>query len=436
MTERICFILLCSLLYFFKTLGYRWVSDDLPSSQSPKDPNKWKQRLFVFEGRARSHPQTDHFITTIIHSLVCVCIYTGFGASDTSFLAAFLFMVNPANNQGSVWIAGRAYALSALGMTFTMTFPIMAPIALWGTTYFNPGFLGPLALAGSPHAWVVCFLPFCWLFHRHRFYRNVTDKIKNETFAEDRKFGFNKFKLTVKTFGFYLVHAIFPIKNTFYHSFLESAAGSRKHKAHTMNDRFFWIGLFGIIGIFYFWLSRPWGAMSFYLLWWCVCIAPFLNLFRMHQEIAERYMYLPNVGMMMFLATILQGYPVITSALLTAYAVKMWFYMDAYQDDYYLIENACLNSPDSWFAWHVRGMRRWDVQSYKEAIIMWTMARRISPKEFKVNFNLASALVLTKHQREGLEFLKIAEANIPGGQEEQSKQLIADFRAGKITILL
>jgi hypothetical protein len=114
----------------------------------------------------------------------------------------------------------------------------------------------------------------------------------------------------------------------------------------------------------------------------------------------------------------------------------MWFYMDSFQDDYYLVEQACMNSPDSWFAWHVRGMKRWDVQSYKEAIILWTMARRISPREFKVNFNIAAALVLTKHQKEGLEFLKIAEANIPAGQEAQSNQLIAEFRSGKIAILL
>jgi hypothetical protein len=117
----------------------------------------------------------------------------------------------------------------------------------------------------------------------------------------------------------------------------------------------------------------------------------------------------------------------------------MWFYMDAYTDDYYLIEQACLNSPDSWFAWHVRAMKRWDSGSRQEAVILWTMARMISPNEFKLNFNIAAALRLTtnkKFHEEADQFLARAEAHIPGGQEEQAGKLIEEFRKGQVTILL
>jgi hypothetical protein len=63
------------------------------------------------------------------------------------------------------------------------------------------------------------------------------------------------------------------------------------------------------------------------------------------------------------------------------------------------------------------------------------MARLLSPNEFKVNFNLASALSLSKHQKEAEEFIKIAEKCIPKGQEEQINKIISDWREGKVSIL-
>jgi len=176
--------------------------------------------------------------------------------------------------------------------------------------------------------------------------------------------------------------------------------------------------------------------MNFGLLWWCVGISPFLNLFRIHQEIAERYCYLPNVGLMYALAHVLIGHPVAIAAVISIYATRMWFYMDTYMDDYYLVESACMNSPDAWFSWHVRAMKRWDAKSYMEAVILWTMALRISPKEFKLNLNLATAHMAGGQKEVALQFLKTAEENMPAGQEVQCRKFIDEFKKGNCTIVL
>ena len=118
------------------------------------------------------------------------------------------------------------------------------------------------------------------------------------------------------------------------------------------------------------------------------------------------------------------------------YATKMWFWMDAYRDDYWLIECSCVASPDSWFAWHLRALKRWDVQSHKEAVIMWVIARSISPKEFKILFNLAAALIICNNKAEAMPLLEEAEKNIPKGQEKQARELIKNFREGKIAMLV
>jgi hypothetical protein len=435
MIEKICIILLVNFIFFLKTLGYKYCSDDIPAYNRPKEPKKWRQRFWVLEGRARSTPINDHALTMVIHALVCVGIYLGFGRTDISFLAALLFTVNPMNNQASVWIAGRAYALATLGLVWALAVPILGPLFIIGATYYNAGFLSSVMLVGSQHPWLVLFVPLAWKFHWKEFKKNVSDKINTEMYKEDKRFHFKKLILATKTFGFYLSHSLIPIKNTFYHSLLESIAGSKKVRAYSL-CRFFWIGLFSIIGIFSYWLTHPWGITSFGLLWWCMGIAPFCNLIRMSQEIAERYCYLPNSGLMVALASIIIINPVLSAIFLAMYATKMWFYMDAYQDDYYIVEYACMNSPDSWFAWHIRGMKRWDTQSYREAIILWVMAKIISPKEFKILFNIATALMLSKIKDEALQYLKMAEENIPEGQEEFCNKLIADFRKGNCAIIL
>lgn len=433
---RIAIILLVNLVFYFKTLGYQYSSDDIPVSLLPKERVLIKRLFYILEGRSRSTPHIDHFITTIFHALVCVFIYLGFGATDVSFIAALLFSINPANNQGSVWISGRGYVLPTLFILMAMTLPQIGPLFLLFATYFNIGFLAPLALLGSQHAWMCLFLPVLWYINFRRFKKNVKAKMEGDMISEDKKIKWQKLILATKTFGFYFTHALIPVKTTFYHSFLQSLAGSGKARAYSFCDRFFWIGLLAILTISTYLIITPWSIISFGLLWFCIGIAPFLNLMRMSQEIAERYMYLPNAGLMIVLASILIGNPVMIAMFLTMYATKMWFYMDAYQDDFYLSEIACMNSPNSWFAWHVKAMKRWDAHSANEALIFWTMAHRISPKEFKLNFNLATCLVLCNKQKEALEYLDIAAKNIPEGQEERSWDLIHNFINGTVSVLL
>lgn len=436
MVEKICIILSANLLFFLKTLGYKYSSDDIPSSQRPKETNKWKHMLWVFEGRLKNTPIEDHALTMVLHALVCIGIYLGFGKNDISFLAALLFTVNPANNQGSVWISGRGYVLSALGMTWALAIPVIGPLFLMGAMYSNAGFLAPVCLIGSNHPWLVIFVPFLWMFYWKNFRGNVKNKMDKEMLTEDKSIKPEKLVLAIKTFGFYTTLAIIPFKNTFYHSFLASAAGCGRDKAYTMNDRFFWLGIAYLTAIGWYCTHTPWNMVSFGLLWWCVCLAPFCNFIKLSQEIAERYMYLPNCGLMIVLATVLIHSPALIGVFLAMYATKMWFYMDAYQDDYYLVEAACLNSPQSWFAWHVRGMKRWDQKSYQEAVIIWTMARILSPKEFKVNFNLATALAMSGHGEEAKKFIDICEKNIPAGQEKDCHGLLAEWKVGKVAIIL
>jgi len=434
--EKVCIILLVNLCFYLKCLGFKYVSDDIPSANRKETHPKWKYWLLVLEGHLKSNPVIDHAITIVLHSLVCAFIYIGFGANDVSFLAALLFSFNPINNQGSVWISGRGYVLSTLGMVGAMSMPLLAPAWILLACYSNAGFLAPLVFLGSDYSWFLLFMPLIWGFYWKRFKNNVQNKISQEMYTEDRKIHISKLILFIKTASFYFIHSIIPIKTTFYHSYMQSMAGAGKEKAYSLRDRFFWLGLVIFGWMIWYWTTQPWTMASFGLLWWLITLAPFCNLFRLQQEIAERYCYLPNAGLMVALASFLLASPIWSAVFITMYATKMWFWMDAFQDDYYTVEASCIASPNSWFVWHVRAMKRWGDQSYQEALIMWTMARLISPKEFKILFNIASALKLGKHDKEAEQFIKQAEENIPAGQEKQANELIEGWKKGNIVVLL
>ena len=137
---------------------------------------------------------------------------------------------------------------------------------------------------------------------------------------------------------------------------------------------------------------------------------------------------------MFALANIIIAYPIVIAVILTVYIVRLFYYLPAFTDDYNLVEYAVLESPQSWYAWHTRALKRFAQHSYREALNMWVMAKLISPKEFKVIMNIAVMLKMLRKDEEAEKFLLLAEENVVPGQEEMAANIIKDARSGKIPI--
>lgn len=434
----IIIILAVNVILYAKTLRLGYVCDDIPTHQNPpKMNNKWHKYFCWIIGSYKHNTYLDHFLTLIIHALVGCFIYTAFGSNHVSFIAALLFSANPANNQGSVWISGRGYSLPSLMLLISITMPILTPFLFWGMGYFNIGYVAPLTIIGSNKAYLLGIMPFVWWYWYKNFKYNVIFKMTHEGADEDKKIHFNKVILAIKTVGFYLFFCLIPFKLTFFHSFAQACAGNdiMKARAYTIKDKFFWIGL-GAIGIFIYLCTKGWSITTYGLLWFFISIAPFSNFRRIQQEIAERYVYLPNIGLMLALASLISTYPVIIAIFLTLYITRLAVLYNLYKDDYWLVETSTYEDQTAWYAWHMRGFKRWDNQSYREALTMWVMAKLLDPKEFKVLMNIAIVLKLLKKHDEAEAYLKEAEKNIIPGQEKEAKELIANFRKGSAQLLL
>jgi hypothetical protein len=454
--EQIALLIVVNLALYFKTLRFKFVSDDFSVWKNPPEFKNgfhmaWLRfigaakllspsvRFFKLNGKPHmailKTEELEHLLALLIHIAICVSIYFAFGASTISFVAALLYSTNPVNNQGTIWPGGRGYALPILSLLLAMAAPDISPVFLYFCAWFTVGFLAPLALIGSSKWWILASMPIVWALHTNKFRTAVQNKASMESFDEDKVIHPRKLILGVKTFGFYLALCLVPFRITFYHNFLQSAAGSLKHKCYTL-CRYFWIGLIALAAIIAYAVLVPWNILTWSLFAWCVTIIPFCNLVRANQEIAERFAALPNVFLMYALAQLIWPYPSIVAIFLTFYATRTFYTLLMYKDEYYITEVAVIEDSYSWYAWHVRAMKRWDTQSYKEALLLWVMAKLCSPREFKLLMNIATVLRLLKNDKEADVYLKLAEENIVAGQEEDSMRLINEHKRGKLPVLL
>lgn len=457
MVNEIAIITAVNLALYWKTLSQKFVSDDFTVWRNPPvAKNRFHKLWLQLTGQMKIYAHWpkilrangkwflalvkceawEHLLTVLIHAAICVAIYFAFGRSWVSFVAALLYSTNPANNQATIWPAGRGFALPILFLVLSIALPVyLAPFCLFAGSWYTAGFLSSLTLIGSPWWYLLGFMPFVWALHARKFTKAVRNKQKTETFDEDKIVHPKKLILGIKTFGFYLIFCLIPFRITFYHNFLQSSAGSMRHKNYTL-CRYFWIGITGIAGIIaYSWISG-WDTFVWALTAFLIGIAPFTNVVRANQEIAERFTALPNVFLMYALAQIIHPYPVIVTAFIVFYATRTFYTLKLYQDEYFITECAVIEDPHAWWAWHCRAMKRWDTQSYKEALILWVMAKLISPKEFKILMNIATCLRLLGNHKEADEYLQMAADNIIAGQEQAALEFIEQHKKGKLPIIL
>lgn len=447
-------IIVINLALYLRTLRFKFVSDDYSTWKNPPKINNWFHKCWLrFIGSAKFRnnsivfkngkfwkietEEVEHLLALLIHIAICIMIYLAFGPTPISLIASLLYAVNPVNNQGTIWPGGRGYALPILGILSAMTWPMVAPVALGFASWFTIGFLAPLCLVGSTKWYLLGWMPIICGIWAYKWIKAIKSKSGAESFKEDKlSFHPKKFVLAIKTFGFYTALCLFPSRITFYHNFLQSAAGSLKHKAYTIWDKYFWIGLIILTAMMSYWIIQPWNTISWAMLAWCITIAPFCNFVRANQEIAERFVALPNLFLMYALAQVIAPFPIIITAFLIFYATRTYYTLIMYQDEYFITELAVIEDPHAWWAWHCRAMKRWDTQSYKEALILWVMAKLISPKEFKLLMNIATCLRLLKNDKEADMYLKLAEENIVAGQEKEAHEFIRKHKEGNLPILL
>ena len=304
-----CIIVAVCFIVYWRILGYEYIIDD---QLVPKKKGKWFLHTFWLQLTASgySNRYVEHFQRILVHSIVCVVMYFAFGKNDVSFVAALLFAVNPINNQAVAWLNGIGYSMSALLVLLMMMFPVCAGIFYFSTLWWHlTAFPAPLLFIplGIPYmaALLPAYILMCWLHGFKVPFRKVQ---KNATALNRwtvgtgmlyRKVYLMKFIFVFKPYAYYFFLTLMPKRIGLYHTFgYAFALTERDTEKWLVRTPLFYAGIItavvNLMLIILFW-GTP---LSFGLCWYNIFIAQWCNVIILHQPIAERYCYLPAIGLM------------------------------------------------------------------------------------------------------------------------------------------
>lgn len=309
MLEKILIIVALNLIVYFRLLRCGYIIDD---QLVPRGKGKnWLHTLWLqLTARKYHNAEVEHLQRIVVHILVSVMVYLAFGAGTVSFIAALLFSVHPANNQGVGWLNGIGYSVSALLALLMVAIPTAGGLFYLGTLWWHvTAFPVPLVSALTGHPWALVsiwgYLVIAWMvkwripFGKLQEDATMAARWTSTASRNYKAFWLGRLVFVVKCFAYYFYLALLPVKLGLFITFGYSFAMTEEQtKYWTRVSPVFWLGCATIVAHLCL-ISAFWNTpLSYGLLWFDLCLAPFCNLVTLQQTMAERYLYLPNAGLM------------------------------------------------------------------------------------------------------------------------------------------
>lgn len=358
-------ILLVCLAVFYRSLKYGIVVDDIANrKKAHKYPSGemrrplWRRVVRRLNGEHPVHNIVlDHAITLGIHTLVCMLMYRVFG----SLPAAILFAVNVGNNQVSLWLNGKRYAVNAvLCLLALLTMPW--GIGLWALTgiFQASAVTFPLIMMLAGSWWLSLAIPLFFLVgdkHMIKWLRSKASACKKNNTQGYVEWNWRKVFFMLKTIAWYFLRGIVPYTPTFYPERFKNFDLTKSGTEESL--RFDWgvvAGLAIVALTVVGYLTFPY--VFFGMVWWLITIAVFSNAITLTVPLAERYLYLPNIGLMVTFCHLLNlVHPMAWILVAVWYASRIYVFMPMYQDIDQFLRHHTHFYPESDQCWIFRANR-------------------------------------------------------------------------------
>lgn len=425
--KYLAIIILANLVYYYRTLSFSYVSDDIVVTEdTPAIVNKKDIFWCHFFGTNYKNHRLAHKMRLAIHIINACLVYLVFGSNLVSFTAALLFSFNPIMLQGGIWLSGGGYArttLSVLSMFYLAQH--FAPISQIGAFqlvmvgYFIAMFSGltglfaPILLTFFINPiYLFLLVPGLVTTFKYHFNQKYLETKKDGMTPEMAEKSWRKLIIGVKTFGYYTQLCIFPRRLGMYHEFgynFGLRPEDNKEWFNWKTKKFAW-GIFCLLVCLAGLIYQPTRLGTF---WYMLFIAQWSNFSVMPQQpIAERYCYLANVGLMYCLAVLLP--PLGSLLLLEYYIIRNVFALGAYKNDQLWLDYNTydINFPKQYFVWTLKGSNA-DQKEHRpfKALEMLAEGLKHRPNDERINFYLANLLLSLGFVEPADHHLKIAEAN-------------------------
>lgn len=355
---------------------------------------------------SKPHPWR-HFFLILTHCLNIWVIDLLWG-----WQVAALFAFSPISVNGTAWITGGYYAVTMF-LTLTAWYFVTQFTGLFGlitgSMFFAAALGSTITCIGIPLLFIfagplnglILFWPLGMYIFGKRFRTGLT--IRNT--GNKDKITFRKLAVMTKVMAYYLRINLYPNKLAF---FREYGRKYNKNPAVTKDlESFglkFWLAVL-VIASFAFvgWQFSPLGV-----LWFLVTLAPFTQFKILGQFVAERYLYLPQLGIYLILGSMLSPHPVLLAIVLTLYAYRSHLYIPAFRKIESLYKNGIANYPDCVSNFANLGERYLHVGQTHRSRRLLEEGLKLSPTSFLCHTNLAAYWISVRHWKKALYHTNIA----------------------------
>ncbi len=435
---EIIIIVLFNVILYGLSIKHGLVCDDIRQYERVKkgyisDINIWKypiekiKRLLYSGGMfGVGHVKRDHAFRIFLHTTICVLMYLALGRDQISLMAALVYACHSANNQTSLWLNGRRYAVNIIIVLLMILFKPLGILLYPATSLFQvSAVFAPILYGGWWFLLVPVVILICW--------KDVKTKIDTRlkaVYTDDlKKYSWKRLIIIVKTYGFYFVKMIFPGKCFLIYPDLYFWGLSKdgNKEAYSLN-RLFWQGILAamisVCGAFYFkeQLFYMWIFMILSTLQWC-------NIISATQQIADRYISLPNVFMTYFISYLIHVYfgfyavPILAS-LIVYHTVHLNYLMPMYKDigrfyDYHNFHQP-MNVHCNCFKSHWYNMTGRAIEGFAQLM----ESHRHNRKDFKTLFLLSEACRMMCDFNGARHFIQLAGKSPYIGQEEVTRERV------------
>jgi len=428
MVTRLAIIITVVLVMFWRTFKYGYIIDDLESVK-PKDQETKKFFKRVWEhlrGQKYTDSRLAHILSTGLHCINCCLVYLALGRTDLSFLAAILFAINPVNNSGSMWLSGKPYSMGTMLLLIGLWILPLMPFIYGFTIWWSPNALFfPMIFLMHEPWWYFLLLPMIGYLFSKKFRSTLKTRIKGGT-DEMVVIAPRKLILVCKTLGYYFKHCLFPVRIGMCHSYLHTFGLTEKEtKVWYKLDKYFFLGLALILLCIPAFINRA-SPFCFGYLWFIFLTLQWCNFVMVNHPITERYIYLPTIGLMYMLATMIIGTPFMWM-FLVFYATRMFYFMPAYENVMTFWKSNTENFPGVAMGYNQYGLGLLSFGNTGSAVDVWVKGIQQRPNDFRISFNLANVLIGSKMFPQAMGFLKTAEENMDKKQNPEFWQSQIDI---------
>jgi hypothetical protein len=290
----------------------------------------------------------DRVITIAIHTAVCALIYRAFD----NLPAAMLFAVNVGNNQVSLWLNGKRYGINAILCLLAFIYsPYGALFLLVAPLFQASAITFPIFLAMYNNVFIVALIPLLFLVGNKHLTAWIKSKYSVCKVSEYLVWNNAKIIFMFKTIAYYFIKGLIPFAPTMYPEEFKrfGIIDEETEQAYRFDLQAllgFWLVVATAIGYFYN------SQMFIGMVWWLCTIVVFGNLITLTVPLAERYMYLPNVGLMVALSMALSFiHPMAWMAIFLLYVVRLFTFSSMYRDIDSYLKHHCFYYPKNDQSW-------------------------------------------------------------------------------------